>query len=174
MSDVKDFLKELSRNPEAVKLLKQAKEPAGIEEAAALYAEIANKTGISVSRETILELLQKKESIQQDITAKAEGAVKEALDEDALENVAGGAGAECESTVNQGEWCWFSDGCAYVINYYEAEKYHDSEDIFVCENLGNNASFKDAADGWEDWDAICKGLPDSEPDYGPDEIDWQD
>ena len=49
MGEIKDFLKALSENPEARKLMQEAKEPANAEEAAALYAEIAEKTGISVT-----------------------------------------------------------------------------------------------------------------------------
>ena len=124
MSEVKDFLKALSENPEAKKLMKEAKEPASLEEAAALYADIAAKTGISVAKETILEFLEKKEKVQQAESAKAEGTVKQALDEEALDEVAGGSDYEkhntaCDTTYYKGEWCWFSDSCAVVISYYD-------------------------------------------------------
>ena len=120
MSEVKDFLKALNENPKAKELIKAAKEPANAEEAAALYADIAEKAGICVSKETIQEFLKNKESRQQEVTAKAEGLVKAALGEDDLESVAGGGQDErCSSTFDKGEWCWFSDSCSYVISYYD-------------------------------------------------------
>ena len=72
-----------------------------------------------------------REKIQQAQTAKAEGEIKTALNEDDLESVAGGVDGEeggektnnigCESTTKSAEeeWCWFSDACNYVVNYYE-------------------------------------------------------
>ena len=134
MSEVKDFLKALNENPKAKELIKAAKEPANAEEAAALYADIAEKAGIAVSKETIAAFLKGKEENQQQATAKAEGAVKAALNEDDLENVAGGGKDErCDSTFDRGEWCWFSDSCSYVISYYDDKQtkkitFEDSED----------------------------------------------
>ena len=58
MSTVKDFLKELRESPKGMELLNAAKEPANAEEAAQLYADIAEKAGISVSQETICEFRQ--------------------------------------------------------------------------------------------------------------------
>ena len=169
MSEVNDFLKAISQNPEAKKLFREAGEPADMAEAARLFAEIAEKTGISVSPEAIQEFLESKEKIQKEMTARAEGAVKVALDEDELDNVSGGADAECASTVNAGEWCWISDGCDYVFHHYEAEQYDVTRESSLCENMGTTYSFDDATDGWEDWDVKCKGLPDSLPDFGPDD-----
>ena len=134
MNEVKDFLKALNENPKAKELIKAAKEPANAEEAAALYADIAEKAGIAVSKETIAAFLKGKEENQQQATAKAEGAVKAALNEDDLENVSGGGKDErCDSTFDWGEWCWFSDSCSYVISYYDDKQtkkitFEDSED----------------------------------------------
>ena len=50
MNEVKDFLKALSENTMARELMKEAKEPANAEEAAELYAGIAEKAGISVTK----------------------------------------------------------------------------------------------------------------------------
>ena len=123
MSDIYDSLKALSKNEEAKKLFKEAKEPAGIEEAAGLYADIAAKTGFSISKDAIMEFLKENEASRQAQSAKAEGAVKEALDEEALEAVAGGGdyvkqNPGCDTTYDPGEWCWFSDSCSLVISYY--------------------------------------------------------
>ena len=51
----------LRLNPEALEMMREAEEPASIEEAVELYASIAEKTGISVSKETICALLEQKE-----------------------------------------------------------------------------------------------------------------
>ena len=53
MCEVKEFLKALRLNPEALEMMREAEEPASIEEAVKLYASIAEKTGISVSKETV-------------------------------------------------------------------------------------------------------------------------
>ena len=143
MSNIKDFLKTLHENPEAKKLIQEAKEPGSIAEAAGLYADIAEKTGISVSRETIQALLEEKEKLQQAITAEAENVVKEALDENDLETVAGGANPGCDDTHTDGEWCWFTDSCSYLITFYdgtsnqampitEEKKEEQSETEFDC------------------------------------------
>ena len=116
MSSIKDFVQALTANPKAVELLKEAGEPANIEEAAALYADVAEKAGISVSGATIREMLEGREAIQKNITAKAEGAVKEALAEAELDTVAGGQRPECASTYLPNEWCWVSDSCSVIIS----------------------------------------------------------
>ncbi len=122
MNEAKEFLKTLSQNPEAVEMIKAAGEPAGIEEAAALYADVAAKTGINVSRESILAILDAKEKIQKEKTARAENAVKEALDERELERVAGGVVYNnCEAEATSTDWCWFSDACDLAWNWYSAD-----------------------------------------------------
>ena len=71
MSEVKDFLKAISQNPKAMEMIRAAEEPADIEKAAVLYAEVAEKSGITVSKETIQSLLEGKERIQKENTEKA-------------------------------------------------------------------------------------------------------
>ena len=121
MDEMKDFLKKLCENPKAQELISQAKEPAGMEEAAAMYADIAEKAGISVSKDTLQQFLTTKEKAQQEATGKAEGAVKQALGENDLESVAGGSrDPRCQDTFEtEGEWCWFTDACDFVISYYD-------------------------------------------------------
>ena len=122
MNEAKDFLKTLSQNPKAVEMLKAAGEPASIEEAAALYADVAAQTGISVNKESIQSILDAKEKIQKEKTAKAENAVKEALNESDLESVAGGVVyTNCEAEASSEEWCWFSDACDFAWNFYGAD-----------------------------------------------------
>ena len=83
------------------------------------YLGIAKELGISVSGEDILSFLQIKEKIQLEKAAKVEEIVKEALDEEALENVFGGADS-CADTYSEGEWCWFTDSCSMLICGYDA------------------------------------------------------
>ena len=148
MSDIHDSLKALSENEEAKKLFRAAKEPAGIEEAAELYADIAAKTGTDISKDAILAFLKEKEVSQQAQSAKAEGAVKQVLDEEALDEVAGGGNYEnhntaCDTTFDPGEWCWFSDSCSLVISYYEdgvgapinTEPWNEDDEKFLKDSL---------------------------------------
>ena len=118
MSEMKDFLTALVKNPEAKKLLKGLKEPSGAEEAAAQYAAIAEKLGYNLSGEELFQALEAEERLQKANTGKAQGAVKEALDEADLNAVAGGQKLDdeiCDSTAEIGEWCWFSDYCSWLI-----------------------------------------------------------
>ena len=129
MGEAKDFLKTISQNPKAVEMLKAAGEPASIEEAAALYADVAAKSGISVTKESIQTILNAKEKFQKEKTAKAENAVKEALSEGALENVAGGVVyTNCEAEASSTEWCWFSDACDLAWNWYSADDIYIPKD----------------------------------------------
>lgn len=147
MSGIEDFLKALYGNPEAKKLMQEAKEPGSMAEAAAMYAEIAEKAGIDVSKETIQGLLEEKEKGQQAITAEADRAVKQSLDEKDLENVAGGANDGCADTHSPGEWCWFTDSCSVIISYYDdtpqqsgpaIEKEEEEENNFDCSTPQKN------------------------------------
>ena len=142
MNEGKEFLKAIATDPKAKELLKGLKEPATAEEAAEQYGIIAEKLGLNVSRETILEYVNIREKMQQKQTAKAESEVKTALDENELDSVAGGGdGADngCDSTTKDAdeEWCWFSDACNYVISFYEkipAEQNYGYTTWDMCKN----------------------------------------
>lgn len=116
--EIKEFLKTLTTDPKAIELLKASKEPADDKEAINQYAEIAKKLGLDVSLKDLEAFLNAKEKLQQKLTEKADSAVKEALDEKSLENVAGGINGECADTYTYGEWCWFTDACSVMINFY--------------------------------------------------------
>ena len=121
MNEVKEFLKVLSQDQKAQALLRQEREPASAEEAAARYAAIAEKLGFSLPEEQMLAFLKEQEERQKKLTAEtAEQFEKAALSEDALDEVAGGKGDDaCTETFDAGEWCWFADSCSYVINLYD-------------------------------------------------------
>jgi len=160
MSEMKDFLKALVKNPEAKELLKGLKEPSGVEEAAEQYAAIAEKLGYNLSAEELSKALKAEEETLKAKTAKATDTVKEALDETALNAVAGGVtlGSLCDSTADTEEWCWFSDFCSYVINYYNQEdaaiKPDGTYDCgFTVRQMDTRNTCPDNAsnDIWEEW-----------------------
>ena len=133
MSEVKDFLKAISQNHKAMEMIRAAEEPADIEKAAVLYAEVAEKSGITVSKETIQSLLEGKERIQKENTEKAENTVKEALSDSDLDSVAGGVVYNnCESEATSTDWCWFSDACDLAWNWY------GDEDIYTPTDMDGN------------------------------------
>ena len=136
MNEIKEFLKALTSDPRAKELLQGMKEPASMEETAEQYGIIAEKLGFSISRENILEYLNIREKMQKEQTANAEGAVKTALSEEDLQSVAGGIYTNCSSTSQPAdkEWCWFSDACHYVINFYEDDHPPVQTSVY-CDNM---------------------------------------
>ena len=120
MNEVREFLTALGKDPRAKELLKGKKEPANTEEAAEQYLSIAEKLGYKVTKEDILVFLNKQEQFLREKAEKAESAVKTALDEEALDLVAGGTGDNpgCAETFSPGEWCWITDSCSTIINGY--------------------------------------------------------
>ena len=92
--------------------------------------------------------------------------LKEALDEAALDNVAGGEKLDgCESTADSGEWCWFSDSCSLVINYYDKKATNIPEDpSIVCKEdyyLIDETTVNpegDYEDEWEKWNKYCTAI----------------
>ena len=144
MEETKKFLQAISTDPKAKELMKGMKEPENVREAAALYKEVAKKLGYSLTKNDIIAMLTFMEKNQQEQTAKTEGSVKEALDESTLDVVAGGQKIEgCESTADIGEWCWFSDSCSVVINYYDNSDKEVNVDYSSWECM--NESFKDSS-----------------------------
>ena len=121
MGGINEFLLALKQDDRAKELLKNHPKPESDEEAAGVYASIAEKMGFQVTKEDIVEGLKGLEKIQR---TKTDADVKQALDEDALEQVAGGgADPRCSDTFSRGEWCWFTDSCSYVINSYSDQSY---------------------------------------------------
>ena len=123
MEEVKQFLQEISTDPKAKGLMKGMKEPENVREAAAVYHEVAEKLGYQLTKNDIKTILAFMEKNQKEQTAKTECSVKQALDDSALDAVAGGGENydNCDSTAYEGEWCWFSDSCSLIINYYSNE-----------------------------------------------------
>ena len=120
MQDVQKFLQILQKDEAARESLKKQPKPANDDEAVAAYVALAEKMGYSVTGEEMAAGLKGYEQIYRMTAAKAADSVKTALDEDALDHVAGGKLDNCDSTAEPGEWCWFSDSCSFIINGYDA------------------------------------------------------
>ena len=129
MEEVIRFLDALKENPEMQALLKDQPKPANDEEAAAVYACIAEKAGYSVTKEDILRAQQDLESRRKKQTEADTDRMKVALEEDDLDQVAGGEGYYlCDSTYRvDGEWCWFSDSCSAIVLYYDDDKKREAD-----------------------------------------------
>ena len=121
MDDVSKFLKAVHDDPEVREQLKKQSPPATDEEAVKVYVDLAARMGYTITTDEITRGLTGAEKFMQAKADSAAASVKEALDESALEHVAGGgADPRCSTTFSTGEWCWFSDSCAYIINYYSS------------------------------------------------------
>ena len=161
MNETKEFLVALGKDPQAKKLLKEMKKTANAEETAEQYLSIAEKLGYSVTKESLLGYLKDKEKIIREKTAKAESAVKEALDDETLETVAGGAADPanpgCVSTFVPGEWCWVMDSCwALIISDYTGDDLNEVDttpnDLCRGEMYSVNASACEM--GMGDWSMV--------------------
>ncbi len=144
----KDFLDAIRNNPNLKEQLKDLPAPKNDQEAVAQYQKIAKDLGFDLSADEIFTSLSALEKEQREKTEKV------ALDDSALENVAGGApgdyyGSICADSFQEGEWCWFTDSCAVVISdYSEYIKNSKIENAFgVCRYLD-----KDADQGYHDFD----------------------
>ena len=165
MNEVKEFLKILNTDPKTRELLRQTKEATSAEEAADQYVIIAKKLGMNLPKDQILTFLKNEEKFQKQRTSSADKVV---LSENEMNVVAGGTGPEifddqyeadtvgfCASSFKRGEWCWFSDSCSTLINFYDKEEglpyedYHCSTGMLKMDgdNLScpENVFFKDAS-----------------------------
>ena len=113
---MKDFLDKIKNDPEVKEMIKALPVPKNDEEALAGYQSVAKQLGFDLSKEDVIAALK---ALAEEQRAKTD---KISLDDEALEHVAGGAGNElCHDTFDEGEWCWFTDSCSYVITDYSAE-----------------------------------------------------
>ena len=99
MDELKDFLNALAASPKARDLLKVMKEPADLEEASIQYAGLVEELGYHIGKDDIRKWLEEKEKEQREKSAKAETDVKDRLEEDDLDAVAGGADYEKHNTA---------------------------------------------------------------------------
>ena len=83
--------------------------------------DIAKAMDMDITEE---ELVQGLTDVAEELKAKSEEAAKKiGIEENNLEQVAGGEGDAalrgCSSTYVPGEWCWIDDSCAWAISSYE-------------------------------------------------------
>ena len=124
MNKVKEFLEAMQKDPKAREMAKSIDTPQNVEDIAAGYVQVAEAMGYSFTKDELVTGLVSLVKEQQEKTAKAEENVKQALDDSALEMVAGGTpgdgtGDGCDETYVPGEWCWFNDSCDIIINGYD-------------------------------------------------------
>ncbi len=67
---------------------------------------------------------------------------------------------KCASTAHPGEWCWFSDACSLVINYYDDPNLKYDEEAYnkAKEKYGGVEDF----DSFEIWTKEDEAMPDCE------------
>lgn len=124
MENAKKFFEEFAKTEEAKALFASTGAPDTEEARIAAYIEIAKKLGLELTAEEIREYFE--------TASKADDAE---LDDDELEQlVGGGENADCESSYQHKENCWFNDGCDKVWRDYEG---------YQCKNLGYKASVHD-------------------------------
>ena len=137
---VQKFLDALRNDPRAQELIKDMPVPKSDEEAVACYAKLAKDLGFDLTIDDIKAGLK---AMENDRKAQSD---KVSLDADDLENVAGGANEGCNDTHHDGEWCWFTDSCSYIITYYapkdevwEDEDFKKPEEETIVVECKNNA-----------------------------------
>ena len=137
---VQKFLDALRNDPRAQELIKDMPVPESDEEAVACYAKLAKDLGFDLTTDDIKAGLK---AMENDRKAQSD---KVSLDADDLENVAGGANEGCNDTHSDGEWCWFTDSCSYIITYYapqdevwEDEDFKKPEEETIVVECKNNA-----------------------------------
>ena len=95
-----ELLKKLKEDPKAKELLNGLKKPASADDVITCYAQIAAKLGYDITAEEIREVVNQEEARRKSETEKIASDMK-ALNDDDVENVAGGGGG----------WCWSDYWC---------------------------------------------------------------
>ena len=108
MENAKNFFEELIKTDEAKTIVEAMDKPETEEERISAYIEIANKLGMELTAEEIMEYY-------------ASSCVSDAqeIDDEELGQLVGGAdNAACDSTYMHKENCWWNDGCDRTNNHY--------------------------------------------------------
>ena len=102
------FLRELKTNEKAKELLQGMEKPKNKDDAIKAYAEVAKELGEDISPEDITQALKEIEAeIHQKTEAVSADMVE--LEDNDLENVAGGGNSYCDTF--EFEWCGENDWC---------------------------------------------------------------
>ena len=110
------FLRELKTNEKAKDLMQGRERPKTKEDAIKAYAEIAKELGEDISPEDFAQALEELEAEIHQKT-KAVSADMQELEDDDVENVAGGT-IECGEPMQRliNRFCWDNDVCSIYIN----------------------------------------------------------
>ena len=100
-----ELLKKLKEDPRAKELLDGLKNTASADDVITCYAQIAAKLGYAITAEEIREVVNQEEARRKSETEKIASDSK-ALNDDDVENVAGGDGG----------WCWSDYWCVMFWN----------------------------------------------------------
>lgn len=124
---VQKFLDAVRNDPKAKELIKSMPVPKNDAEAAEGYVKIAKELGFDLTADEILAGLKGMEQAQKAQSDKV------SLDDVALEHVTGGVQMpDCASTYeSDGEWCWFSDSCSYIISYYDKPSKNPAKKVLM-------------------------------------------
>ena len=110
------FLRELRTNEKAKELLQGMERPKNRDDAIKAYAEVAKELGEDISPEDFAQALEEIEAEIHQKT-KAVSADMQELEDDDVENVAGGTiecGEPMQILINR--FCWENDVCSIHIN----------------------------------------------------------
>ena len=111
MENAKKFFEELAKTEEAKAIFATMEKPADDVQLIVAYIDVAAKLGVSLTVEEVKEYLA---------SDKANGAE---LDDEELSQLAGGGdNANCKSTYQHRENCWWNDGCDMYTNDYDGYK----------------------------------------------------
>ena len=112
MENAKKFFEEMIKTEEAKALFESAGTPETEEDRIAAYIEIAKKLGVELTAEEI-----------QEYYASSRMSYAQEIDDKELEQlVGGGENANCKSTYQHQENCWWNDGCDMYTNDYDGYK----------------------------------------------------
>ena len=151
MDKVKECLELVKNDPKGKELAEKLGRPKNDKETVDGYLSVAKELHFSITEAELVEGLK---NLMREQKAQSEKAAeKVGLSEGDLESVAGGV--LCSSTYKDGEVCWFSDSCGFVINHYSEGDYYYQDP----NNTGRDSYF-DAQEGDEGYE--CESLADWE------------
>ena len=112
-----EILKEMKADPKAKELFESMEKPNSLDEAISAYAQIAEKLGYGITAEDIRETIKQEEASRKAKTDKVVSDM-EALEDDDVENVAGGIHplSGCGLVQAVVDICWENDVCSIHIN----------------------------------------------------------
>ena len=116
--NIEKKIETMLQDPRTGEWMKDKARPESQEEAVGVYAEIAEKLGLSLTAEDIMDYIRQAEQTCKDRTEKAAARIQELSDEE-VEQVSGGRdNSACVETYMDCENCRLMDGCDMVFQQY--------------------------------------------------------